>query len=268
MALILKKTGAPSPKQDAPENTTSASQPKKESAPSKPTSMAFLKKGAEAQKAMAKEDAKAEERKKASSEGSVFRFWMPEGKDTSITFLDGDVDNDLLDITFLYEHNVFRNGHWRNWYICTQDTEPCPICEGGIKPYYAGFLTVIDHGEYTDKKGVIHRDEVKILVAKRDSLRQLLKLAVKRGGLRGCRFDVSRTGDKSPSIGNVFDFSEKLTDAQLFNAYGDRSKPLDIDTILTESYMDAAALRNVGFGSLNAPIGSEGVAGENYDDKL
>lgn len=266
MALVLKK---PTPKEAPPAQAEAQAEAPKQSAPQKSapqsTGMSFIKKGKAAAAAMEQEDAKAEERKKAASSGKAFRFYIPEGASTSITFLDGDLNDNILDVPFLYEHNVNMNGHWRNWFICTQDSEPCPICEGGGRNYYAGFLSVIDHSEWKDKQGVLHRDEVKMFVAKRDTLKQLLKLSAKRGGLRGCRFDVSRTGDKSPSVGNMFDFTEKYSEAQLKQMFGDKAKGIDFDTVLQEEYMDAKELRKLGFGSLNAPVGSEPGVKEDKD---
>lgn len=275
MALILKPkkpAAAPEAEGKAPTEehpTTMTHATTKSTMTNSSPSMGFIKKGAQAKAVMAQEDKKVEERKKEMEKGKLYRFWLPEGKDGSFTFLDGNMADDILDIPFLYEHNVYMNGNWKNWFICTQDTEPCPICEGGGKPYYAGFFTVIDHSEWTDKQGVKHRDEVKMFVAKRDTIKQLLKLSAKRGGLRGCRFDVSRTGDKSPSVGNVFDFVQKYSEQELSQMYGQKSKPLDFNTILTEAYMDAKELRKLGFGSLSAPVGSEPGAGDtDYSNDL
>lgn len=230
--------------------------------------LSFMKKGKAAQEAMAKEEHKAEQKAK----GTVMRFWLPKDKDGCITFLDGDLKDGMLDIPFYYEHQVNMNGSWNNHFICTQDEEPCPVCEGGHSPSYVGVFTVIDHSEYVSKKdGKTYKDQVRLLVAKRDSIKTLQKLAEKRGGLRGCKFDVSRTGDKSPSIGNVFDFTEKLTNAQLTKLYTvkgadgkvfDKSKPLNYEELLVGMYMPAKELRKLGFGSMSSPVGGESMPSE------
>lgn len=238
--------------------------------PVKSTSLSFVKRGAVAKEAMENEERK--------TKGGIGRFWIPKDKTGSITFLDGDLVDGILDIPFLYEHNVNMNGSWFNWFICTQDSEPCPICEGGGKPYYAGFLTVIDHSEYVSKKdGLTHKDNLKLFVAKRETIKQLQMMAAKRGGLRGCTFDVARTGDKSASVGNVFDFTEKLTEQQLAAKYKpkndknvvDKSVPIDYTKLFTEGYMPAKELRKLGFGSMSGPVGGESELSEtNYESQL
>lgn len=252
MAIALTKKPAPTaPAQSKPAATQKAA--------ASAGGLSFLKKGKAAQEAMAQEEHKAEQRAK----GQVLRFWLPKDKDACITFLDGDLADGMLDIPFYYEHQVNMNGSWNNHFICTQDEEPCPICEGGHSPSYVGVFTIIDHAEYVSKKdGKTYKDQVRLLVAKRDSIKQLTKLAEKRGGLRGCKFDVSRTGDKSPAIGNVFDFTEKLTDAQLAKLFGDKSAPLNYEEILANMYMPAKELRKLGFGSMTAPVGSESMPDE------
>lgn len=275
MALILKKPDAKinpdvpfTP--DTAKDTKAPTPTQPHQAPAqKGTTLSFVKKGKQAQEAMEREERKSEH-----SKNDVYRFWVPKDKTTTLTFLDGDLVDGMLDIPFLYEHNVNMNGSWNNWFICTQDSEPCPICEGGGKPYYAGFLTVIDHSEYTSKKdGKVHKDNIKLFVAKRETIKQLQMMAVKRGGLRGCTFDVARTGDKSASVGNVFDFTEKLTNQQLVAKYKgkdfDKSKPIDYNKLFTEMYMDAKELRKLGFGSMSGPVGGEsGVDDADYSSNL
>jgi hypothetical protein len=227
--------------------------------------LAFLKKGKAAQEAFAKEEHKQEMNSKKTAQ----RYWIKDGTDGQLTFLDGQIAEGSLDIPCLYEHNVNMNGKWGNNFICTQDTEPCPICEGGGNPAYEGLMTVIDHSEYTSKKdGKVYKDQVRLFVAKRETIKQLQKIAIKRGGLRGIKFDVSRTGDKSPGVGNMFDFVEKLTEAELVAKWGDKSKPIDYATMLSEEYMDAASLRKLGFGNMTNPIGSEAGVEEDYDSKM
>lgn len=177
--------------------------------------LGFLKKGESAKKALAYEEAQAELRKQEA--GKMWRFWMPAGEDRQITFLDGDLDEDgMLDIYMFYEHTVRVNGNWEQ-FVCTADvdeTQPCPICEKGDRASFVGVMTIIDHSEHTIKKGPNAGKKVanqrKLFVAKQGTIRQLTKLAAKRGGLAGCTFDVSRTGDKEPAVGNQFDFVHKF----------------------------------------------------------
>lgn len=274
MAITLKPKAKPAEPIDPPFDTEpqapaaqaapKAAAPKPAATPPKAQAkpaggMSFLKKGKAAQEAMAKEEHKAEQK----SKGQVLRFWLPKDKSNEITFLDGDLKDGMLDIPFYYEHQVNMNGSWNNHFICTQDEEPCPVCEGGHSPSYVGVFTIIDHSEYVSKKdGKTYSNQIRLLVAKRDSIKQLQKLAEKRGGLRGCKFDVSRTGDKSPAIGNMFDFTEKLTHDQLVKLYKEKAAPLNYEELLTNMYMPAKELRKLGFGSMSTPVGGESMPDE------
>ena len=177
--------------------------------------LGFLKKGAAAKEALQKEEAQAELRKQ--EQGRLWRFRMPEGEERKITFLDGDIDDDgMLDINMFYEHTIRVNGTWEN-FVCTADTDtsqPCPICEAGNTPSLVGVMTVIDHSEHKIKKGPnagkTITNQRKLFVAKQGTLKLLTKQAVKRGGLAGCTFEVSRLGDKDPAVGNQFDFVHKF----------------------------------------------------------
>lgn len=212
--------------------------------------LGFLKKGAAAHKLIDKAEAETEARR-AAAQNSVRRYWIPEGKEGQITFLDGGLDDSgLLDTTAFWEHNLKLGGHWRNWFPCTQVEEPCPICEGGENPYLVSLFTVIDHSEYTDKNGKTHKNERRLFAAKRETFRRLQKIAAKRGGLTGITFDVSRTGDKSASVGDTFDFVEKRTLNAIAKAYSltkEDVQPFVYDDVI--EYRDAKALRKAGFGA-------------------
>lgn len=144
----------------------------------------------------------------------VFRFWMPTGTTTRIVFLD--------DVPPIYEeHQLQINGDWKNWFTCLkQFGKPCPHCEASSYAYTAGAYTIIDGTEWKDKQGNVHKNEKKLFVAKIDTLKKLKQISAKRGGLRGCVFEVSRTGDKSPGTGDMFDFEKKLTEEELVAMFG------------------------------------------------
>lgn len=225
----------------------------------------FLKKGQQAQEEFAKVEHQIEQNKK----NKFYRFFVKEGQDASVTFIDGNLVDGVLDIPFLYEHNINMNGKWGNFFICTQDQEPCPICEGGSMASYVGIMTVIDHSEYkSSKDGKTYKDTVKLFVAKRETIKTLQKLAAKRGGLAGWRIDISRTGDKSASVGNVFDFTEHSTPEELQAVYGEKAVPIDYEAYFGELYMPAKELRKMGFGSATGPVGSESAAESDYEGDL
>ena len=175
----------------------------------------WMKKGTDAKAALAKEEAKAEERK--AEQGKLWRYWIKPDTEGQITFLDGGLDtaNDL-DIMLFYEHRVRVNGEWEN-FVCTAEADqstPCPICEGGDRHSLVGVMTIIDHTPHVIQKGPNAGKTIqntrKLFVAKRHTLDLLRKLAVKRGGLAGCTFDVIRGNDKTPSVGETFDFVQKF----------------------------------------------------------
>lgn len=258
MAISLKGGYKPA----APAAGTSGEAAKPNVAPLK-TGMAFLRTGKAAQEEMVKVEFKAESAQK----GKFQRYWMPDGADGTITFLDGDLSEGILDIPFYYEHQIHMNGSWRNWFICTQDEEPCPICEGGHQPSYVGVMTVIDHSEYTSKKdNKTYKDQIRLYVAKRDTIKQLQKIAGMSGGLRGMRFNVSRTGDKSAAVGNVFfPVGTKMTSAELSAKYKENAAPFKYDELLSSIYYPAKELRKLGFGSAHNPTGNEKGLHDDHD---
>lgn len=211
----------------------------------------FMKKGKAAQQMHKKAEAETEAKKQA-SENQVNRFWMPNDSERQITFLDGEVDADgVLNANSFWEHQLKLGGHWRNWYPCTQLEEECPICEGGDNASLVTIFTIIDHEPFTSKKtGKTYQNERKLLAVKREVYKRLQKIAAKRGGLAGITFDVSRGGDKSPGSGELFEFVEKRTTAEIAKAYNlkaDDVKPFDYDKVIV--YNNAKKLREMGFGA-------------------
>lgn len=214
--------------------------------------MSFLKRGDAARTAVAQADAQTEARKSASS--GTKRFWMKNDTETRITFLDGTLTPDnLLDTVIYNEHQVKKDGHWRNWFPCTEDvdnSEPCPICEqgDGYRPSLVAVFTVIDHSTWKDNKGNIHQYQKQLYVCKREAFKLLQKLAVKRGGLEGCTFDVMRSGERSLSAGNNFDFCEKETLVEIQAKYGlEDVAPIDYEEAIP--YLSPSKLQDLGFGT-------------------
>jgi hypothetical protein len=182
--------------------------------------VSWLKKGAESAAVAKQEQAEAEIRKE--EQGKMFRFFVKEGEEAAITFIDGDLSPEgfLLPPRY-YEHNLYLNGHWGN-FVCPEKTAPhlgevCPICATGDRPSLVSLFTIIDHREFTGTKDATkkYKDTPKLFVAKTGTMEILNKIALKRGGLAGCTFDVSRTGDKSPAVGSMFDFVKKTPVAEL-----------------------------------------------------
>lgn len=236
--------------------------------------MSWLKQG-EQSAALAKTHATEVELAKA-KQGKMFRFWIKEGEEAPITFVDGDLSpQGFLVPPRYYEHSLYLNGSYNNHFVCPEKTSPelgqkCPICEAGDRPSLVTLFTIIDHREFTSN-GKTYKDTPRLLVAKPQSFEILHKIAVKRGGLAGARFDVSRVGDKSASIGSMFDFIEKTDVAELKKKY-ERTVKVDgqdkvIDVFSPANYEEEvifhseSELRALGFGTTGltgaAPLGSK-----------
>jgi len=252
----------------------------------------FLKKGAESAKLAQRAAAEAEQRQG----NKAFRFWMKEKEEARITFIDGDLQEDgphagHLDQYRYYEHNLFLNGQWNNFFVCPERTNPdsgekCPICESGDKPAFVALFTVIDHRQFTSSKDKtkVYKDTKKLLVAKPQTYELLTKHAIKRGGLTGCTFDASRIGDKSASVGSMFDFVEKKSVEDWKKLYqiertdpktNQKSKvsnftPLEYEKEI--SYRTADELRKEVAADADVPFkapGGTGAAGSpDYSDEL
>jgi len=217
--------------------------------------VSFLKRGDAAHKAVAQADAITEARKAAASQEGNDRFYMKNDTEKRITFLDGTLTPDnLLDTVIFNEHQVKRDGHWRNWYPCTEDidgSEPCPICEqgDGYRPALVAVFTIIDHSAWKQGDGTVHQYEKKLYVCKREAFKLLQKLAIKRGGLTGCTFDVMRSGEKSFASGNHFDFIEKSTLPKIATKLGIEDDMEAIDYEEAIPYFSPEKLKELGFGA-------------------
>jgi hypothetical protein len=255
---FMKKKGAAA----APEEASA----KPAQAPAtNPTGFNFFKRGSAAKQAMEAADAKAEMAK--AEAGKLWRYWMAPDEDRTITFLDGVLDEDgMLDLPMFEEHELKIAGE-REHFVCVNEQEICPICEkGDSRPVLVGVLTVLDHKPHKIKTGPNAGKTIqhtrKLFVAKRQTIKKLSKKAQKYGGLVGCTFEVSRTGDKEPSVGSDFEFVEQLAPAALAAKYGlklEDVQPADYDHEIT--YRTAADLVALGVGKAASGPGYEKGAG-------
>lgn len=264
MALVFKKS-----KDKAAAPAKGASKSAAKAAPSKPVASAateapkksWFKTGNAVQDALAEEDKRIA--KKVEESKKMWRFYLKEGETARITFVDGDLtEAGILNVFAFREHQLNINGDWKNWFPCTSEQEPCPICESGHDPALVGMMTIIDHREVQGKKGV-YKDLPRLFVAKRKTIVQLQSLAVIAKGLAGCTFDVSRGGDGTPNVGDSFTFIKKDTLTALGKQYmkkDAKGKPINIFVPANYenevTYLTAAELRKKGFGG-KTPIGAE-----------
>jgi hypothetical protein len=237
----------------------------------------WLKQGQESQ-ALAKQEEAAQQARK-DAQGKLFQWFLKDKEDASCTFVDGDLSPEgfLLPPRY-YEHTVKVGGQFQN-YVCPEQTDPagghkCPICEQGERPSLVALFTVIDHRSFKGKDDKVYTNTRKLLKAKPTSFELLNKLAIKRGGLAGCRFDVSRNGDKSAAIGSLFDFTEKnpVDDlkAKYTRTYKDKDgKEHTVCDFEPANYTEEIVfrgedeLRQLGFGKGAVSGGMSGFSGSN-----
>lgn len=165
-----------------------------------------------------------EERAKSGGSGGDFdktprRYWMRDGEKRRIMFLD---DNPFC----FWEHNTKNpvTGKWDRYTICPRKngiSDDCPDCDNEQWPSFIGYFTVVtlDPVEFKSKKDgkTIRLEWTKRLYgAKAGSTRKpgvlhkLRRLKDRKDGLVGTIWDVYRDGDMSPSIGNDFEFVERV----------------------------------------------------------
>lgn len=139
------------------------------------------------------------------------RFWLKKGESAFITFCDEDP-------ILMYEHELKINGKFGNQTTCMKNIgEECPLCENGYYAPNVAVFSIIDHREIQGKDNKVYKDEKRLLVAKSTSWAVIelkkKKLEGKGKTMKGAMFEVTRTNkDKSPNVGDVFDYEEHVPD--------------------------------------------------------
>lgn len=226
--------------------------------------MNFLKTGAAAQHAaMEKDDIERATR------FQPFRFWIEKGKETRFTFLDGHVDSGVLVAGVAFQEHMLKKTASKGFdnICCVQEQEDCPICLDGDRPSLVFAMTILDHTEWKDKDGKIHEHQKRLFVCKGDTFKMLQMKAMKPTpgttstdpmGLQFVTFNVGRIGEKSPGVGNIFDFVAKTNLEIIAKNTGlkiEELQPLDYTKAIT--YLTADELHKIGHGSGSTPaVGS------------
>lgn len=233
----------------------------------------FVKTGAAAAKAMEQAEAAREARRQRA--GMEYRFRLPSGADSVITFLDGQIDEKtgILDIPYTNEHRIKVDNHYED-VVCIEDQEPCPLCQEGAPRSFVGLLTVIEHRPYTyEKDGKTIKKEWarRYMPCKNETLKQLTKLAQKReNGLQFSTYEVSRSGDKKAAVGDIFEYSQTHEEEDIIDEFGDEAQPLDPSenlTIYTAKEMAALGIgKKVTTFGKKTGIGKKGSSAEDIDD--
>jgi len=190
------------------------------------------------------------------------RFWMPNNTDRLITFVDTPIvefDSVKVQTPFKYnEYQIQLNGSWKNWFTQPLDPSQDVLKEMGYKSSKVAVLTVIDHAEWTDRKGAVHKDELALYVVKRSQpiWAQLEKIIAREGDLSGKTFRVHRMGDKSPGSGSMLEKYE-----QNFNLNPDLHKPFNyLELLKPKSKEELEAIFNP---NANDPFKQGGLGSSN-----
>lgn len=147
--------------------------------------------------------------------GTPRRFWIKPNTSAEFVFVDAEP-------FAIYEHNPKMNGSFKNWVTCVKGVfEDAPCCDeiGEKTRYYVGFYTIIDCSKWVDNKGNTYQYEMKLLPAKLKSLKKFKRKGEDRaqqGGLAGCLYKATREDQKSPSIGDEFEFQKEADMGKLF----------------------------------------------------
>lgn len=232
----------------------------------------WMKSGKDAEAAL--NEAQAQADAAAAERNKMFRFWLKPNTDATIVFLDGNLatsgaEEGKLDVHTFREHTTKHKSDWYNIVCAEENGESCPLCEADDNASLVAPFTVIDTRKIQGKKRT-YENEPKLFIAKPRTIAQLQKIASKRGGLRGCVFEVSRSDDRSARVGDSFDFEGKMTEEQLIEEFGEEHvQPADYGKEVT--LRSAEEIRSLLQGSVSGgggSVGGEGIGGNTGDDDI
>lgn len=240
--------------------------------------MSWLKTGAAAAAMYEKQEAETKARQESSKQ--TWRFFLNQGEEGRITFIDGNLGEDgLLMAPTFREHNMKINGRWGNHFVCPKEQEgECPICEmtfydqkaqkeKNYWPSLVSALTIIDHRKTPSKKDPekFYQNQRRLFVFGQEVYKILHAMAIKRGGLAGLTVDVVRP-DKPNSLrtGSSFDFVEKNPIAKLRSQFTIKGEDGKLRTYFVPAkyeeefpYRSVKELKALGFGAGGGVVGGE-----------
>jgi hypothetical protein len=185
---------------------------------------------------------KGEEERQATQYGPS-KFYLKVGASKTIMFVDDEPCT-------LHQHSPKINGNWGTSYTCLRDAYPDDVacCEllGQDTRHFVGYFTIVDFDQWKDKKGAIHEYEIKFLPAKFTTLKLLKQKKDQRDNrLINRIYQVGRTNDKAPSVGDDYEYQRDLKDPEgLFNAVQYKGKKL-ADQFRSENEEEIARLKKV-----------------------
>lgn len=159
-------------------------------------------------------------------------FYMRVGETKQLVFVD---DEPMTTRQHSYQD---REGRYSSMTCLAATETDIPCCAALGQSYLVGMFTVVDCSRVEGKEGKIYQYELKVLPAKLNTLKLLqYKKSVKGGTLINQLYKIFRTGEKTPSCGDNFDYEREITDPKvLFARANYRGK------LLSELY--AAAVRS------------------------
>lgn len=176
---------------------------------------------------------------------SSFRFFLKPNNAAVIAFCDGD-NTEAEPIGHYREHSFNRNNSRAPGFAtCAKGTGmACALCDAGLKPYDAWPFTIIQIKPiWTDKEGKEHGNQKKLMVVKKEMMQRVLRFIEQREGLAGTVWDVHRSGKRSYTVGDDWQFKHKieggrsglpkhLTDATEFPVKDEDVSPLNYMELL------------------------------------
>lgn len=174
----------------------------------------------------------------------IFRFRIKPGETATITFLDTPKP------TFYFAEHVVKSGNHFEFVTCVGETAACPLCAQGEVPSMALAGTIINHSDYTTKKGNVIKNRKQLIVlkgkAKRAFEKQIDKL---KGNLAFAVFEADR--DISPTscaTGETFEYKGRFSKEKFAKIVPEGMTleefvaPMDYETILAPKAMPTSNL--------------------------
>jgi len=137
---------------------------------------------------------------------------------------------------FFFREHTIRVGNQFMHETCLSDIDTCPLCSEGNSSYVVAG-TIIDHREWEDNQGEVHKNQKRLFVAKSRAREKIVREIEKKGDLQYCVYSFSRGSSPTEcSTGEDIEFVKQLKKEQLkvFIPKGETSKwlePFDYEKI-------------------------------------
>lgn len=163
------------------------------------------------------EQAQTERPSSKASEGEMMRFFVRPGAQAQIVFLDDTMHRHTFD-GMPIRVTPFRIVEHKIWDVVNNRAvfatclgENCPICAYDKRPRRVGYFTVLDVTEYQSQRtGKMEKRRTKSLFATYGTAEAVFKAEITAVGrnLKGAKYLVTRTGPKTPTVGETFTFMQ------------------------------------------------------------